>query len=276
MTEQEKNQLAVEAITRGSKSNLAFALLRLPVERRADMRAFYAFCRVIDDIADDPAAQRESKAQRLDAWKRGLEKGFQNPDPVEAETIRVRDKYGIEPGLFQEVVLGVEMDLDKKEYATMNELLGYCYRVASAVGLISVKIFGCVREESNAYALNLGYALQITNILRDVGEDFREDGRIYLPAEDRERFGYRREDLEAGRVNDSFRELMEFEAKRADGYYAKALGSLHAEDRTALRAAEGMRSIYSAILKKMRADGFQVFSKRYRVSKVRMLWEVLR
>jgi phytoene synthase len=275
MSDQE-NQLVAEEIAQTSKSNLAFALLRLPPEKRRDMRSFYAFCRVIDDIADNPKTPREQKAAQLNAWKRGLVSGFENPGAVESETIRVRDKYGIDPELFLEVVRGVEMDLDFAGYETFDELLRYCYRVASAVGLISVKIFGCVRDESNVYALNLGYALQITNILRDVGEDFREDGRIYLPREDRERFGYSDEDLNNGVVNDAFRELMEFEAKRADDFYAKALGGLHAEDKKALRAAEGMRRIYSAILGKMRKGGFGVFERRYRISKLRMLWEVLR
>ena len=169
-----------------------------------------------------------------------------------------------------------EADIDVKRYATFEELRGYCYRVASVVGLVSARIFGCVRLESEKYAVNLGYALQITNILRDVGEDFREDGRIYLPAEDMARFDYGEEDLRAGRNDERFRALMEFEAARADAYFAASLGYLTAEDRPALRAAEGMRRIYSAILSRMRHDGFHVFEKRYRLSKPRMLWCVLR
>ncbi len=264
-------------IARRSRSNLAFTLFRLPKERKRDMIGFYAFCRVVDDIADDPDVPVDARRASLGRWKDGLKaRAFDGSDPVEDEALRLIDKYGIPEEQFIDVVRGVEMDLDQKRYRTFDELKGYCYRVASVVGLISARIFGCTNPQSDRYAENLGYALQITNILRDVGEDWREDQRIYLPQEDMERFDYSEDDLRNRRGNDRFVELMEFEASRADGYYAAALDHLAEDDRRSLRAAEGMRRIYSGILARMRRDGFRVFEKRYRLGRLRMLWEVLR
>jgi phytoene synthase len=273
-----ENEPTTAEITRRSQSNLAFALRFLPAERRQDMADFYAFCRVIDDLADDPSSPSETKRAALARWRDGLGNDFGGSPTgaVERATLALREKYELPSEWLIEIVSGCEADIDVKRYATFEELRGYCYRVASVVGLVSARIFGCVRLESEKYAVNLGYALQITNILRDVGEDFREDGRIYLPAEDMARFDYGEEDLRAGRNDERFRALMEFEAARADAYFAASLGYLTAEDRPALRAAEGMRRIYSAILSRMRHDGFHVFEKRYRLSKPRMLWCVLR
>ncbi len=273
-----ENETTTAEITRRSQSNLAFALRLLPAERRQDMADFYAFCRVIDDLADDPATTSEAKRAALSRWRVGLADAFGGAPSgvVERATVALLEKHELPAEWLIEIVTGCEADIDVKRYATFEELRAYCYRVASVVGLVSARIFGCVRLESEQYAVNLGYALQITNILRDVGEDFREDGRIYLPAEDMARFGYGEGDLAAAAYDERFRALMEFEAARADAYFAASLGYLTAEDRPALRAAEGMRRIYSAILSRMRRDGFRVFERRYRLSKPRMLWCVLR
>jgi len=277
MPSSEKDSTGAE-ITRRSKSNLAFALRCLPPERRRDMVDFYAFCRVIDDLADDPGTPVETKRAALARWREGLATDFDGSasGTIEKATVALRKKHELPAEWLIEIVRGCETDIDVKRYATFEDLRAYCYRVASVVGLVSARIFGCVRLESEKYAVNLGYALQITNILRDVGVDFREDARIYLPAEDRERFGYSEEDLAAGLTDERFRALMEFEAARADAYYAAALGYRTPEDRKALRAAEGMRRIYSALLAEMRRDGFRVLGKRYRLGKPRMLWCVLR
>lgn len=273
-----ENETSTAEITRRSKSNLAFALRCLPKEQRRDMADFYAFCRVIDDIADDPASPGEAKRRALSLWREGLANDFDGDAPgvVERATVALKQKYELPAEWLIEIVKGCEADIDVKRYATFEDLRAYCYRVASVVGLVSARIFGCVRLESENYAVNLGYALQITNILRDVGEDFREDGRIYLPTEDLDRFGYTEKDLAEGRHDERFRALMEFEAARADACFAAALSARTPEDRRALRAAEGMRRIYSALLAKMRRDRFRVFKKRYRLSKSSMLWCVLR
>ena len=257
-------------ITASSKSNLAFALACLPKDRRKDMVSFYAFCRVVDDIADEPGIPDEERRTRLTAWRRGLVDGFESPGVIESETERLREKYGIDSELFVEVVRGMEMDIDAARYETFEELKGYCYRVACAVGLVSLRIFGANSEGSDAYGINLGYALQLTNILRDVGEDIGE-GRIYLPSEDLERFGVSEEDLRERRGGGGFAELMRFEADRAEGYFLAAEKSLPKADRKELRAARRMGKIYRGILHKMRDDGFNVFEKRYRLGKLRMI-----
>ena len=234
------------------------------------MVSFYAFCRVVDDIADDPGIPDSLRLEHLDAWKCGLREGFENPDMVQSETERIRTKYGIDTGLFIEIVRGMEMDVGEVCYRTVEELEAYCYRVACAVGLVSIKIFGARHPASRDYAIKLGYALQLTNILRDVGED-AAGGRIYLPEEDLEHFGLSRDEILAGRGDERFLELMRFEAARAAVYFDEAETVLPQSDRKALRAARRMSKIYRAILNNMSKDGFRVFEKRYRPGKLRML-----
>jgi phytoene synthase len=257
---------SAEEITRASKSNLAIALITLPRERRRDMNIFYAFCRLIDDIADDPGKSVEERRAGLHQWRESL--ATQAPgEPPLASTVRdLIAKYGLNPELFREIISGCEMDLTGASYATWEDLRVYCYRVASCVGLVSIEIFGCRHEACRSYAIDLGLALQLTNILRDVGEDFANDGRIYLPREDLARFGYSAGDLAAGRRNESFLELMRFEAARAHAYYTSAVAVLPSAERRSLVAAELMRAIYGRILARMERDGFRVFEKRYRVS----------
>ncbi len=259
-----------EAITAAAKSNLAFALACLPRERRRDMVSFYAFCRVVDDIADEPGMPDAERRERLAAWREGLVGGFENPGRIEREVERLRAKYDIDTQLLVEVVRGMEMDVGEVRYETFEELKGYCYRVACAVGLVSLKIFGARSEASERYGVDLGYALQLTNILRDVGEDMRE-GRIYLPREDMARFGVSEDDLRERGGGEAFGELMAFEAGRAEAYFRAAAEGLPAADRRALRAARRMGKIYHGILAKMRKDGFKVFEKRYRMGRLRML-----
>jgi phytoene synthase len=224
----------------------------------------------VDDIADDPGIPDALRLEYLDAWKRGLREGFEDPDMVQSETERIRSKYGIDTGLFIEIVSGMEMDVGTVCYRTFEELKAYCYRVACVVGLVSIEIFGARHPASRDYAINLGYALQLTNILRDVGED-AVGGRIYLPDEDLERFGVNRDDILAGRSDERFLQLMRFEAARAATYFDEAEIALPQANRQALRAARRMSKIYRAILNKMSKDGFRVFEKRYRPGKLRML-----
>jgi phytoene synthase len=257
------------AITKASKSNLALAFVALAPERREDITTFYAFCRIVDDIADEPAVPPEEKRRRLEIWRESLAGPFAG-EPGLAPAIReLIRKYMIQPTLFGEIIDGVEMDLEPRRYQTFEELSAYCYRVASAVGLVSIEIFGYRNATCKQYAIDLGMALQLTNIIRDVREDWDNGGRIYLPMEDLAHFQYSADDL-AGKVNDDrFLRLMNFEADRATTYYKKAAAELPAEDRRSMTPARIMAEVYGRILRKMRAEGFLIFDKRYRLSRFR-------
>ena len=256
------------AITRASKSNLALAFVSLPRERRDDITVFYAWCRVIDDIADDSGESVAHRRAALDSWKQALAQPVAGESALAAPVRALMAKYRLSDEHFLEIIAGVEMDLDEVTYATWNDLRLYCYRVASAVGLVSIEIFGYRDAGCKTYAVELGLALQLTNILRDVGQDFANGSRIYLPREDLARFGYTAEDLAARRHNDAFRALMRFEAERAIGFYRSAQAALPPIDRRAMVAAEIMRAVYRRLLDRMQRDGFRVFDRRYSLSRL--------
>lgn len=264
--------LEAASITQKSKSNLAFAFLCLPKERREDMITFYAFCRVIDDLADEPDIPMAVKRSRLDSWIQCFQEGGKTENALQCETLALHDKYQIDNQLFLDLIEGCESDLHPhRRFATWEELKEYTYRVASCVGLISIKIFGCTNEQSKKYAVALGHALQLTNILRDVGEDLEDNIRIYLPISVMSRFQYTERDL-IGKVHDPrFVAMMHYIADRAETYYQKALANITECDKRALRAAESMRKIYYGILQKMRKDDFKVFHQRYSLSKPKKL-----
>ena len=199
-------------ITRQSKSNLALAFISLGRERRHDITIFYAFCRVIDDIADSKILAVEEKRRRLTAWREWLRASTADESALASDIRALIDKYSLRPEMLEEIIEGVEMDLSITRYATFEDLRVYCYRVASAVGLVSIEIFGYRNPACKEYAIQLGLALQMTNIIRDVGKDLR-DGRIYLPAEDLARFDYSETELKDRQYNERFVRLMEFEAK---------------------------------------------------------------
>lgn len=252
-------------------SNLAFALRILPPDRRRDALIFYRFCRTLDDIADSPGLSDPERTDALAAWSEALR--IPGRAPADLET--VIERHGIDRTLLQELLLGIQADLTVRRYETFEDLRRYCWRVASAVGLVSIRIFGCRHPASAAYAESLGLALQMTNILRDVGEDFA-NGRIYLPAEDMARFGVSESDLRTRTLSPDFRALMRFEAGRAQAFFDAARQSLPAEDRKALLPAEIMREIYFRVLGKMQRDGFRVFEKRYRLGRVEKLAVIAR
>lgn len=257
------------AITKASKSNLALAFVALPPERRQDITTFYAYCRLVDDVADDPALPVAEKRRRINLWRESLNDDFAG-EPVIAPAVReLIRKYMIQPSLFGEILDGVEMDLEPRRYETFEDLQTYCYRVASAVGLVSIEIFGYRNAGCKQYAVDLGIALQLTNILRDIREDWGNGGRIYLPMEDLQRFQYSPADIAGGVNDDRFLRLMNFEADRAVGYYQKAAAALPPEDRRSMTPARIMAEVYGRILRKMRAEGFRVFEKRYRLGTLR-------
>ena len=258
-------------ITRASKSNLALAFVALPPDRREDITVFYAWCRVIDDIADDPGRSVAERQAALELWKQALRAPAGGEAPLAGSVRAIIGKHRLALDHFLEIIAGVEMDLRGASYATWEELRLYCYRVASAVGLVSIEIFGCREAASRDYAISLGLALQLTNILRDVGEDWRNGGRVYLPREDLSRFGYTTDDLAAGHRNEAFLALMHFEAARARAFYAEAIAARPPGDRRALVAAEIMREIYVRILERMERGGFRVFDRRYRLNRLEKL-----
>ncbi len=258
-----------QEITRKAKSNLAFTLSCLPRERKRDMVTFYAFCRVIDDLADDLELSLESRQQGLAEWRNGIEQGFDRPDELQAELVGLIDRYSIARQPFLDLIAGCESDLQPQRFKTWEDLKNYTYRVASCVGMISTRIFGCTHPDSEKYAVALGHALQLTNILRDVDEDLRNGGRIYLPLDDLARFQYSEHDL-TERVHDArFTAMMAWQADRAEALYQEAIDHLQPEDAQALKAAEAMRKIYHGLLVKMRADNFHVFTQRYSLSKAK-------
>jgi len=261
-----KTHLNAARITRQSKSNLALAFISLGRERKRDITIFYAFCRVIDDIADSSELNVVQKRVRLKAWRTMLRAAGADEPWLARDVRSLIDKYSLSASMLEEIIAGVEMDLSISRYATFEELRVYCYRVASAVGLVSIEIFGYRNPRCKEYALELGLALQMTNIIRDVGKDLR-DGRIYLPQEDLARFKYSEGELQDRQYNERFVRLMEFEARRAREFFSLAAAALPSEDRRAMVPAQIMSSVYRGLLRRMELDKFRVFEKEYRLSK---------
>lgn len=255
-------------ITRRSKSNLALAFVSLGKEQRHDITTFYAFCRVIDDLADSATLTVGQKAEGLIMWRRCLVQPTDGEDPLAPEVRALIVKYHLTPAMLEEIIAGVEMDLSKSRYATFEELRVYCYRVASAVGLVSIEIFGYRNPRCKEYAVELGLALQTTNIIRDVAKDMRT-GRIYLPQDEIARFGYSEAELVQGQYNERFVALMEFQAQRAHEFFEHAAALLPPEDRRSMTAAEIMGRVYRSLLRKIEADRFRVFAKDYRLGRTR-------
>lgn len=256
-------------ITRKAKSNLAFALNILPRERREDMVVFYAFCRTMDDLADDADMPSEDRIHRLEAWKNGLLRGFDAPDDFQQEVLSLIGRRQIPTDLLVAIIDGCRMDLEPQRFETWDDLSAYVWKVACAVGLVSIRLFGCTDPASERYAVALGHALQLTNILRDIREDLANGRRIYLPLADLARFGYTEQDLAAQVRDDRFLALMDYETGRAEGFFREAAEILPAADLNALLPARIMAEIYHLLLEKMRDDRFRVFDKRYRISKAR-------
>jgi 15-cis-phytoene synthase len=260
-------------VTRRSRSSFYYAFILLPTERRRALHAVYAFCRFIDDIADDETIREP--ALLLARWREELERVYSGA-PTRALSRALADsarRFKIPRELFEEIINGVEMDLSRKRYQSWEELRPYCYRVASALGLICIEIFGYSNPSAKLYAENLGLALQLTNILRDVRED-AERGRIYLPLEDLARFNVSEQEILGGVYSPNFVRLMDFEARRARELYALAQSELAPEDRATLLTAEAMRLIYAALLERIINSNYRVLDRRHRLSAPHKLYLV--
>jgi 15-cis-phytoene synthase len=266
----------VSRLTRKSRSNFFYAFLVLPRAQREAIYACYAFCRIVDDAVDlgqDRAAQRAELARWREEIARVYEGRAQHPAGQRLQ-VALR-QFAIPRAALEEIIAGVEMDLDHPTYETWDALYPYCYRVASAVGLCCIEIFGYSDARAREYAVNLGVALQLTNILRDVQVDAR-NGRTYLPQAELRRFGVTTEDLAEGRYTPQFVQLMTFEAARARDYYQRAWAALPAADRRRLYAAEIMGRTYFALLRAIEARRFDVFGRRVTLPTARRVAIALR
>ena len=264
--------LSSAEIAKRAKSNLALALACLPEARRRDMISFYAFCRLADDIADSATLSEEEKETQLGHWKKCVLSSESTGHAVLDEVIALPEKYGFPQAWLAEVIDGVASDIKHTRYETFEQLQAYCYQVASVVGLVSIHIFGHKNPQAAEYAIQLGYALQMTNIIRDVGEDARETGRIYLPMEDLKKFQVTEAEILKGQSSERFTRLMEFQYRRARSFYDEAAKLLPPEDRDTLLASQMMGQIYSEILEKLKRTRFPVFDHRCRLSKPRKAW----
>ena len=268
-------QKAAEATAHGSKS-FYFATRFFPPDLAAAAHAVYWFCRHTDDLVDECPTIEEGRRQ-LEAWAALLAKAEKSAvdDPVLTVFLDTARRYQIPLDYPFELIEGMRMDLNQTRYETFDELRVFCYRVASVVGLMMCWVIGfenpADREKAAPYAIDLGIGLQLTNILRDVGEDLGRQ-RIYLPAEDLRRFGYSEADLRAHRRNESFAELMKFQVVRARSYYQKGnagIALLHHRGRFAVKVAS---DVYREILNRVEASHFDVFESRTVVPAARKYW----
>lgn len=252
-------------VTKRSGSNFYYSFLFLPKARREAMYTVYAFCREVDSVVDD-ARPGDDPLQQLAQWRAELDAAYGGAPthPVTISLARHAAECGIPKAYFEELIAGVEMDLTVRRYATFSDLSVYCHRVASVVGLICLKIFGTRSESAKDYAVNLGLAFQLTNILRDLKTD-ADRGRLYLPQEDLVRFGCAEDDILKHTYSPGLLSLMQFECARARDFYRKAEAvaeRLPARDRRTLTAAEIMCGVYSRILDRIETSGYRVFGSR--------------
>ncbi len=255
-----------------SGSSFYYSFRFLSPERRRAITAFYAFCREVDDIADECHDVTVAGA-KLAWWRDEVNRLYQGkPEhPVTQALLEAVQPYRLPQEALEQIIEGMEMDLGRVRYPDFKSLRLYCHRVAGVVGEVAALIFGVTDHTTLKYANRLGLAFQLTNIIRDVGEDARRD-RIYLPLDELARFGVSEADLLRGQISDDFRDLMEFQYQRAQQTYAEALELLPASDRQAQRPGLMMAAIYRALLEEIRDDGYRVLDRRISLTPLRKLW----
>ena len=249
------------ALTRKSASNLALAFILLPREKRDAMSALYAFCRAVDDVADEDSVPTEKRREQLAAWREDIRRACENKPPqfiLNQEFQPIIARFKLPFALFDELIKGCEMDLDTLRYENYETLELYCYRVASVVGLLSIEIFGYQNPACHDYAVYLGKALQLTNILRDVKNDAVR-GRIYLPQSELKKFNVSDAEILDSKYSERYFALVTSVAERAKGFYQLALKTLPPADRRSMVAAELMGSVYWQLLQKLEREKFNVF-----------------
>lgn len=249
-------------IAKNTNTNFYYSFSVLPKHKREAIKTVYAFCRFTDDIVDD-GADEVRKVEMLRKWRRELARAIRGESdyPILNQLSSTAHRFNIPIEHFYELIRGVEMDLTKNRYETFDDLREYCYLVASTVGLMCRQIFGYKNESTSDYAINLGIALQLTNIIRDVQDDAKK-GRIYIPLEDMRRFGYTEDDLLHGRYTEEFINLMRFECDRAREYFDLAHDALKDEDKHHFFAARIMWSIYAHLLRRIERSNYNVFERR--------------
>ncbi|ACV36524.1 presqualene diphosphate synthase HpnD [Accumulibacter sp.] len=258
--------------TARSGSSFYYSFLFLPQNQRRAITALYAFCREVDDVVDE-CQDPQIAATKLAWWRQELSGLYAGKPqhPVTQALQAASGEFHLPEEQLQEIIDGMAMDLQQTRYLDFKALSLYCYRVASVVGLLAAEIFGYQDRKTQKYAHDLGLAFQLTNIIRDVGEDARM-GRIYLPIDELQRFGVPAADILNARHSDNFRRLMEFQIERAEGYYAQAIDELPAIDRRAQRPGLMMAAIYRTLLDEIRRDGCQVLTQRTSLTPIRKLW----
>ena len=256
----------------GSGSSFYYSFLFLPAERRRAITALYAFCREVDDIVDE-GMEPQLAAAKLAWWRAEISNLYAGKPqhPVTRALLPFQQQFSIDEKHLGEIIDGMEMDLTQSRFLDWPGVERYCYRVAGVVGLLAAGIFGYRDPRTLDYAKNLGIAFQLTNIIRDVGEDARKN-RIYLPMEDLKRFGVTAADILNGRQTPQLEELLKFETKRAKGYYETAFNALPAEDRRAQRPGLIMAAIYRTLLEEIELDGFRVLMHRTSLTPLRKFW----
>jgi len=255
-----------------SGSSFYYSFLFLPPERRRAITALYAFCREVDDVVDE-CTDAQIARTKLALWRLEVGKLFHGEPshPVMKALRPFIEKFGIAEQQMNEIVDGMEMDLTQTRYLDFTGLERYCYHVAGAVGLLAAGIFGYGNPLTLDYAKNLGTAFQLTNIIRDVGEDARKN-RIYLPMDELKKFDVPASDILQAKYSENFSKLMEFQTQRANAYYENALAALPVEDRRTQRAGLIMAAIYRATLIEVERDGFKVLTHRTSLTPLRKLW----
>ena len=260
-------------VMKKSKTNFFYSSVFLNKSKSEGLRIIYAFCRLTDDIVDNEELSPEQKIVEIRKWKDRLNNSLNNDSDDEFFSILKEqiNIFNIPHKPFFDLIEGMEMDIEKNRYETFDELYRYCYCAASAVGLMTIEIFGYKNTDIKKYAEYLGLALQLTNILRDIKKDALNN-RIYIPLEDMKKYNYTETDLMNSVYNDKFRRLMEYEYSRALEYYAKAESFLTEEDKANMIAAEIMGKIYYKLLEKIKSSGFNVYNRSVRISK---LWKLI-
>jgi len=255
-----------------SGSSFYYSFLFLPEERRRAITVLYAFCREVDDVVDDCSDVATARAT-LAWWRQELAAAYHGAPqhPVARALAEVAPRFNLAEARLAEIIDGMQMDLELNRYPGFEALRLYCHRVAGVVGLLSAEIFGYQDRRTLEYAADLGMAFQLTNIIRDVGEDARRN-RIYLPLDEIERHGVSVADIIQSRETDNFRRLMAFQIERALGYYREAFVKLPAVDRRAQRSGIIMAAIYRTLLDEIRRDGCHVLTRRTSLTPVRKLW----
>jgi 15-cis-phytoene synthase len=255
-----------------SGSSFYYSFRFLPPERRRAITALYAFCREVDDIADEVADTNIARA-KLGWWRAELANLFAGhpTHPVSKALQPATQQFGIDESRLNEIIDGMEMDLSRRRYQDFDALKLYCHRVAGVVGQLSASIFGYANPKTIDYAENLGLAFQMTNIIRDVGEDARRD-RIYLPQDELQKFGVTNADILDCKHSPAFEKLMTFQAERAKSLYGAAFHALSPEDRRPQRPGLIMSAIYRTLLDELERDGFKVLNQRTSLTPLRKLW----